>query len=711
MSKEINARVLLKYDTAENWAKATFTPKRGEMLIYAPEGDTPVRYKIGDGTTPIGTLPFVATAGESGADGIGIASVTQTSTSTEDNGDNIVTVTLTNGTTYTFTVQNGSKGSQGDPGAAATVEIGSVTTGAAGSSASVTNSGTAQAAKLNFTIPQGQKGDPGDDGIASVSTTGSGNVITALEYNETTKILTATKSLINAESLGLGNATRYIGTSDISLEDGDVTNPITIDGETVTVKNGDIVAYGANGDIKKEFIWTGSKWEEFGNEGNYKVKQQANSKTATATQTIKSISQNENGDVTVETQDIAFPTSLPANGGNADTVDGKHAEEFATSAQGAKADNALPKSGGTMTGALELAADPTTNMQASTKQYVDNEIDNIHIGGRNLFRNTQTFKGWSLAANITAQDGVITWAATSTLGWNAITNRDAAVKYSDIRDKEVTISFEIRCDEYEALNSEPSNGLIMNLALFKPSAGSRHKYADANYFGYMLSDKWERIEYTFVASDSFFSLGTTGEIDPDIDNFVIGLYNYSLYSMQIRNVKLEKGNKATDWTPALEDMVMSAPTPVVSTDGIAYTATVPHIKATTINELIGVKLVIIPNMTSTSAASVTLDVNGLGAKGIKRWDNLSTSEWWSFTSASWFKQGYPVTVTFNGTYWIIEGMNKPYATDLSGTVPIANGGTGATSASAARTNLGLQTENWTFTLEDGSTVTKAVYVG
>lgn len=60
MSKEINARVLLKYDTAENWAKATFTPKRGEMLIYAPEGDTPVRYKIGDGTTPIGTLPFVA---------------------------------------------------------------------------------------------------------------------------------------------------------------------------------------------------------------------------------------------------------------------------------------------------------------------------------------------------------------------------------------------------------------------------------------------------------------------------------------------------------------------------------------------------------------------------------------------------------------------------------------------------------------------------
>lgn len=29
----------------------------------------------------------------------------------------------------------------------------------------------------------------------------------------------------------------------------------------------------------------------------------------------------------------------------------------------------------------------------------------------------------------------------------------------------------------------------------------------------------------------------------------------------------------------------------------------------------------------------------------------------------------------------------------------------------ARENLGLKTESWTFTLEDGSSVTKAVYVG
>ena len=36
------------------------------------------------------------------------------------------------------------------------------------------------------------------------------------------------------------------------------------------------------------------------------------------------------------------PTALPADGGNSDTVDGKHASEFATAEQGTKADNAVP---------------------------------------------------------------------------------------------------------------------------------------------------------------------------------------------------------------------------------------------------------------------------------------------------------------------------------------------------------------------------------
>lgn len=52
----------------------------------------------------------------SGKDGVGIQSVEQTTTSTEDGGTNIVTVTKTDGTSSTFQVKNGSKGSTGQAG-------------------------------------------------------------------------------------------------------------------------------------------------------------------------------------------------------------------------------------------------------------------------------------------------------------------------------------------------------------------------------------------------------------------------------------------------------------------------------------------------------------------------------------------------------------------------------------------------------------------
>ena len=62
---------------------------------------------------------------------------------------------------------DGKDGADGAPGTAATIQIGTVTTGAAGSQAAVTNTGTANAAILNFTIPRGNtgaQGNPGNDG-------------------------------------------------------------------------------------------------------------------------------------------------------------------------------------------------------------------------------------------------------------------------------------------------------------------------------------------------------------------------------------------------------------------------------------------------------------------------------------------------------------------------------------------------------------------
>jgi hypothetical protein len=55
--------------------------------------------------------------------------------------------------------------------------VGNVTTGAAGSAASVSNSGTAYAAVLEFAIPRGDKGEPGDTGPAGPVAGSSGQII------------------------------------------------------------------------------------------------------------------------------------------------------------------------------------------------------------------------------------------------------------------------------------------------------------------------------------------------------------------------------------------------------------------------------------------------------------------------------------------------------------------------------------------------------
>jgi hypothetical protein len=71
---------------------------------------------------------------------------------------------------WSVLAQAGSTGPSGPTGAAATVTVGTVATLPAGTSASVTNSGTAQAAVLNFGIPQGAAGASGAGG----SSVGSG---------------------------------------------------------------------------------------------------------------------------------------------------------------------------------------------------------------------------------------------------------------------------------------------------------------------------------------------------------------------------------------------------------------------------------------------------------------------------------------------------------------------------------------------------------
>lgn len=116
--------------------------------------------------------------------------------------------------------------------------------------------------------------------------------------------------------------------------------------------------------------------------------------------------------------------------------------------------------------------------------------------------------------------------------------------------------------------------------------------------------------------------------------------------------------------------------------GAAYTATVDGITALAS----GLSFIMIPHVVST-VVNPTLNVNSLGAKNIRRRLSNSTVSTTTGSVASWLGANKPIRVTYDGTYWIAD-LDRPNVADVYGTMPIANGGTGATSAETALTNLG-----------------------
>jgi hypothetical protein len=83
----------------------------------------------------------------------------------------VTNVGTTSAAVFNFVIPRGDTGATGSTGSAATVAAGTTTTGAAGSSATVVNSGTSSAAVFDFTIPRGDTGATGATGATGTAAT------------------------------------------------------------------------------------------------------------------------------------------------------------------------------------------------------------------------------------------------------------------------------------------------------------------------------------------------------------------------------------------------------------------------------------------------------------------------------------------------------------------------------------------------------------
>lgn len=124
---------------------------------------------------------------------------------------------------------------------------------------------------------------------------------------------------------------------------------------------------------------------------------------------------------------------------------------------------------------------------------------------------------------------------------------------------------------------------------------------------------------------------------------------------------IETMQAAIDSKPSAADAVYTAT--AESTDGVAYTATVSGIYSLTV----GASFIMIPNKASTSKAP-TLNVNGLGAKPIRRRLSSLTTSLQQGYSTNWIALNKPFTVVYDGTAWVIEGLTKTDGADVYGAV-------------------------------------------
>ena len=177
---------------------------------------------------------------------------------------------------------------------------------------------------------------------------------------------------------------------------------------------------------------------------------------------------------------------------------------------------------------LELKADSATLSVTETtlKQYVTDKVDNLSIGGRNLYTGTQNFDG----------DGWI-----DKIGWSEDGSYNGCMVYK-------------RTAQWSGIRkiiALEANTQYTLSAWLKQTDGGTVRYHDNDLNHVLTSDKsgqvvevgtdWSRCHITFTIS-------TAGEYCPRFEQSVAD------QTIWVAGLKLEKGNKPTDWSPAPEDV-------------------------------------------------------------------------------------------------------------------------------------------------------------
>lgn len=314
-TQTLNVRIPFKNDVTANWAKSTLVLMKGEVGIeYTDNGEQKIKY--GDGTNVWADLPYATMTPSEISKLISDGAINSVTIATGDaNGQVALTV---DGVKTNASVKG--------LGSAAYTEAGSYATSAQGTLA-----------------------------------TNAVRKVTTGTANGTVAVTTGTGSAVDVPVKGLGSAAyKTVGAASGNVPVNGAALGTTPNVPVVTNASGQLVPH-TSGALKSA---------AFKDSTEFATAAQG-AKAESAVQSVSLASGTNNGTLKLTVNGSATDNIAVKGLGSAAYTP---TTAYATAAQGSKADAAMPKAGGTFTGAVTLSGDPSSALQPATKQYVDAQI-------------------------------------------------------------------------------------------------------------------------------------------------------------------------------------------------------------------------------------------------------------------------------------------------------------------------------------------------
>lgn len=208
----------------------------------------------------------------------------------------------------------------------------------------------------------------------------------------------------------------------------------------------------------------------------------------------------------------------------------------------------------------------SSDAKSEIGKVAQSKVDGLEVGGRNLALRSKDFTSgeqyWSISSNFTRSvdsDG-FTVLSIKRSGAGLEWNRAIPHNYIPVEEmhRGIIVSFDFMCDKV----SELDRGCICALQIFNSGGGRIGWYefqdilsgAQCKLSTPLSDGKWIRVQVPFSEGDLKKTYGSSDAVAYTSVSFNL-VANGSIH---FKKIKIEFGNKATDWTPAPEDYLPQA---------------------------------------------------------------------------------------------------------------------------------------------------------